>query len=216
MLLISLAVLIYSVILHEIAHGKVADHLGDPTARLAGRLTLDPRPHIDMIGSVFVPLFLLITGSPILFGWARPVPFDPYNLKNPRRDSALISLAGPATNLSLAILASILLRLIVFFNLPIIGIIGPVLLAIIFVNVVLGIFNLLPIAPLDGFKVVGGLLSERQAREWYGLERYGFIFIIVLLFIPIGGSTMLSLVIGPVVEFIINFLVPASLQTGLM
>src|SRR5438105_4256363 len=127
-ILIGIIILLFSVILHEYMHGRVAEYLGDPTARLAGRLTLDPRPHIDPVGSILVPLFLIIsTGGKFFFAWAKPVPFDPYNLKNPRRDSAIISLAGPATNLLLALLGSILIRLIIVVDQPFLMTIGDAL-----------------------------------------------------------------------------------------
>lgn len=189
-------------------HGKVADRLGDPTARLAGRLTLNPIPHLDPIGSVLVPLFLILTNAGILFGWAKPVPIDPFNLKNPRRDSALTALAGPGSNLLIAIIFSILVRF---------GILTSLFVPIVFLNVILGLFNLIPIPPLDGFKVVGGLLSDKHADEWYQLERYGFIFLIALI-LPLlpGGESMLSALLGPVVSFILSLLLPGSLGTGIL
>jgi len=202
-------IFIYSIILHEISHGFVADKLGDPTARVQGRLTLNPMPHIDIIGSIILPLILYFT-SPIIFGWAKPVPFDPFNLKNPRKDSALISLAGPATNILIAILFSLLLRLIIVFNLTVNPSIYSILQFGVLINVILGVFNLIPIHPLDGFKVVGGLLSEKQASEWYQLERYGIIFLLAFLFLPVGGSNMLNLVLGPVIRFVIGILIPQA------
>ena len=200
-------ILIFSIIIHEVSHGFVADKLGDPTARLSGRLTLDPRPHIDLFGSIILPLILIISHSPMLFGWAKPVPFDPFNLKNPRKDSAIISLAGPLANFMLAIIFSILARIEIFYSISA---------SIVFLNVVLGVFNLIPIHPLDGFKVVGGLLSEKQANEWYQLERYGVIFLLAFLFLPVGGSNMLSLVLGPVVRFILGILLPESISAGIV
>ncbi len=200
-------ILIFSIIIHEVSHGFVADKLGDPTARLSGRLTLNPVQHIDIFGSIILPLILIITQSPMLFGWAKPVPFDPFNLKNPRKDSAIISLAGPLANFMLAIIFSILARM---------GILYSISASIVFLNVVLGIFNLIPIHPLDGFKVVGGLLSEKQSNEWYQLERYGVIFLLAFLFLPVGGSNMLSLVLGPVVKFILGILLPESTSAGIV
>ncbi len=212
-----LVILIFSVVLHEVAHGFVADKLGDPTARLSGRLTLNPLPHLDLIGSFLVPLFLLLTNAGILFGWAKPVPFDPFNLKNPRKDSALISLAGPGTNLLVAILFSILLRLFTTLGLEnIFTIISPIFVPIITLNVILGIFNLIPIHPLDGFKIVGGLLSEEQAQKWYELERYGIIFFLALLFFPVGNTTMLSLLLGPALRFLLGIFLPQGLGSGII
>ncbi|OGK21062.1 hypothetical protein A2866_01890 [Candidatus Roizmanbacteria bacterium RIFCSPHIGHO2_01_FULL_39_8] len=200
-------ILIYSIILHEVAHGLVADYLGDPTARLMKRLTLNPFPHIDPIGSILLPLLLIVTGSNFLFGWAKPVPFDPFNLKNPRRDSALISLAGPATNLFIALVGSILMRLLIFIELPVLSTIGMLILpVVIIINISLAVFNLLPIAPLDGFKIVGGILSEHRAKEWYELERYGFIFLMILLISP----GLLNIIVGPVINFLRSLLLPGS------
>jgi Zn-dependent protease len=206
-----IVVLLFSVIIHEVSHGYIADKLGDPTARLSGRLTLDPRPHIDLFGSILLPMMMILLQTGIVFGWAKPVPFDPFNLKNPRKDSAIISLAGPVSNLLIAIIASILVRFFVsssFFYL---------LLAIIIqLNIVLAIFNLIPIHPLDGFKIVGGLLSEQQASEWYQLERYGMIFLLALIFIPIGNSNMLYMLINPVLNFFFSILIPNGVGAGII
>jgi len=206
-----IVVLLFSVIIHEVSHGYIADKLGDPTARLSGRLTLDPRPHIDLFGSILLPIMMILLQTGIVFWWAKPVPFDPFNLKNPRKDSAIISLAGPVSNLLIAIIASILVRFFVsssFFYL---------LLAIIIqLNIVLAIFNLIPIHPLDGFKIVGGLLSEQQASEWYQLERYGMIFLLALIFITIGNSNMLYMLINPVLNFFFSILIPNGVGAGII
>ncbi len=209
-------ILIFSIIIHEVSHGFVADKLGDPTARLSGRLTLNPVPHIDMFGSIILPLILIITQSPMLFGWAKPVPFDPFNLKNPRKDSAIISLAGPLANFILAIIFSILARVFIITNFAGSEIFYSISVSTVFLNIILGVFNLIPIHPLDGFKVVGGLLSEKQANEWYQLERYGVIFLLAFLFFPVGGSNMLNLVLGPVVRFILGILLPESISAGII
>lgn len=202
--------LIMSVVIHEYSHGKVADHLGDPTAKLSGRLTLNPIPHIDLIGSILLPLILIITNAGILFGWAKPVPIDVYNLKNPRKDTAIISLAGPGANLIVAVICSILLHLFIFLKLSFLGTIGLFVLApLIQINTILGIFNLLPIPPLDGFKIVGGILPEERAHEWYQLERYGLLFILILI-IPLGQTSMLDLILRPVANFILHFLLPSG------
>jgi Zn-dependent protease len=141
-MILSLIILIFSAILHEIAHGYVADRLGDPTARLLGRLTLNPIPHIDPFMSIALPLLLLLSGSPILFGGAKPVPVDPFNLKEGRKDLALVSLAGPLTNIIVAILAAILFH--VFQTTSEATIVANILLLITHVNVLLAIFNLEP------------------------------------------------------------------------
>lgn len=194
--------LLVAITIHEFSHAWMADYLGDPTPRLAGRLKLNPFVHLDMIGL----LFLFFFG----FGWGKPVPFDPYNLKNPRKDAALISFAGPLSNIFLALLLSMVLRIFGSFSLAsLLTISSFFLIPIIYLNIILGVFNLLPINPLDGFKIVGGLLSEEQARQWYELERYGMIFLLLFI-IPLGKSSMLDAVIRPVISFIINLLIPSS------
>ncbi len=185
---IYLVALLMAIAVHEFSHAFVADKLGDPTPRLQGRVTLNPKAHIDLMGI----LFLFMFG----FGWGRPVQFDPFNLISPRRDAALISVAGPISNLLIAVILSIVLRatsmsfLIIFIQL----------------NVMLAVFNLLPIHPLDGFKIVGGLLPEDKAREWYQLERYGLLFLILLI-LPIGKGSMISSIISPAISFVTNLLV---------
>jgi len=200
--------LLISLSIHEFSHAWVADYLGDPTARLQGRLTLNPKAHIDTFGIVFLLLFG--------FGWGKPVPVDSFNLKNPRKDTLWISLAGPASNFILAILLSIILRLFILFKLQFFLTISLVVFVfLIKMNIVLGIFNLLPISPLDGFKVVEGLLPEKKAQEWAGLERLGFLFLLALIF-PIGNSSLLDNIIGPVSNFITNLLFPLSLTGGII
>jgi len=206
--LVGATALLVAITIHEFSHAWMAERLGDPTARLQGRLNLNPFSHLDFMGT----LFLLFFG----FGWGKPVPFDPFNLKNPRKDAALISIAGPSSNLIMALLLSLLLKLLIFFKLEILFTIGSLfLIPLITVNVILGVFNLLPISPLDGFKVIGGILSAKQAREWYQLERFGMIFLLLLI-IPIGGSSLLDSLIRPVINFILNFLLPFSLNTGII
>ena len=195
-LLIGLIILIFSAILHEVAHGFVADRFGDPTARLMGRLTLDPRPHIDMFMTILLPLMLILSGSPVIFGGAKPVPIDPFNLKEGRKDVALVSLAGPLTNILLAILASFLIKL---FSLPSIQTSFPIFLySILFViftlivkyNLLLAIFNLLPIPPLDGSKVFALLLPEESANAYLALGSIGMFILFFLLLFPIGGFSL--------------------------
>ena len=200
MFIFSLIALFIAITIHEFSHALAADFLGDPTPRLQKRLTLNPKAHLDPFGL----LFLLFFG----FGWGKPVEFDPFNLKNPRRDSAIISLAGPMSNLILALLLSISLKLFIFFKIKILYTIGGLFfIPMIYLNVVLAVFNLLPIHPLDGFKIIGGILPEKQAKEWYELERYGMIFLLMLFF-PFGKSSMVDFLIKPVVSFITSFLLP--------
>jgi Zn-dependent protease len=180
--------LVISISIHEFAHAYVADKLGDPTARHFGRITLDPRAHLDPIGL----LFLLIAG----FGWGKPVPFNPINLSNPKRDSALIALAGPTSNIILAIALSFLFR---FFESNFI--LSIFLYMVVFYNLILGFFNLIPAHPLDGFKVVYGILPHRLAIQWQQMESYGLIILAVLIF---THST--SKLIMPLVGFSLNLL----------
>lgn len=181
--------LLAAITVHEFAHAWVADRLGDPNPRLDGRLTLNPFAHLDLFGTIF----LLIAR----FGWGKPVRFDPFNLKNPRRDAALISLAGATANILLAILCSLLLRV-----LPL-----AIFQAIIVMNVFLAVFNLIPIHPLDGFKVVEGFLPEDAARQWHQLQPLGYIMLFVLVFPLFGSSPVLSGVYT-IADAIISFLIP--------
>ena len=196
--LITIVILVYSAILHEIAHGLVAERLGDPTARIMGRLTLDPRPHIDPVLSVLLPLVLILGGSPVVFGAAKPVPVDPFNLKDGRKDMALVSLAGPATNFLLAIIGSLLARFLfpgaslgfILGN----GILGYIIGTIIYLNLILGIFNLIPIPPLDGSKVVALILPEKEANTYLSIGMVGIFIIFFLLMFPIGGFSLGSFI----------------------
>jgi Zn-dependent protease len=177
--IIFIPILFFSITFHEVAHGFVADKLGDPTAKLAGRLTLNPIVHIDPFGTIILPAMMLIIGSrfgvPIVFGYAKPVPINPYHFKNPRRDTMLVSLAGPLSNFALAALFAIILKIT-----PHSFITGGLAAAVI-INVILGIFNILPIPPLDGSKVLASFLPHRTAYSYLQMERYGFFIIIILI-----------------------------------
>jgi Zn-dependent protease len=178
--LLGLAIFIYSIIIHEMAHGWVADRLGDPTARLSGRLTLNPLPHIDPVMSLLFPLMLILSQSGIVIGAAKPVPIDPYNLRSPRKDMGLIGLAGPASNLLLALIFALLARLT--FGL------SPLLLAIfanaVRINLVLAVFNLIPIPPLDGGRVLTAILPRDQAEALASIEKVGLLVVLFLLLFP--------------------------------
>ena len=202
MFVFSLIALLIAITIHEFSHALAADFLGDPTPKLQGRLTLNPKAHLDPFGF----LFLFFFG----FGWGKPVEFDPFNLKNPRRDAAIISLAGPISNLILALILSILLKLFIFFKIKSLYTIGSLFFVpMIYLDVVLAVFNFLPIHPLDGFKIVGGVLPEKQAKDWYDLEKYGIIFLLMMFF-PLGKSSMIDLLIRPMVSFLTNLLLPFS------
>jgi Zn-dependent protease len=154
--IISFIILILSIIAHEVAHGYAADSLGDPTARLAGRLTLNPLPHIDLMGSIVIPAFLVFTGSPLLFGWAKPVPYNPYNLRNQRWGEAFVAIAGVATNLLLAAVFGLIVRFGGAFGLDQTMLVFAATICL--TNLFLGLFNLIPFPPLDGFVALRSVL----------------------------------------------------------
>lgn len=166
-LFIGIAIVILSIIFHEVAHGYVANWLGDPTARLQGRLTLNPIPHIDPIGSILLPGILAFSGTPFLIGWAKPVPYNPYNLRYGKWGEAAVAFAGPATNISIAIVFSLLLRAGLLSS-PALLQVGVL---VIIANLSLAIINLIPIPPLDGSKIVKALLPFRAAEAYANLER---------------------------------------------
>ncbi|MGI9536294.1 MAG: site-2 protease family protein [Desulfocapsaceae bacterium] len=194
--------LLLALTLHEYAHGYVAYRLGDPTARDAGRLTLNPLSHLDPIGTI---AFFFIK-----FGWAKPVPVNPHYFKNPRKDMLWVALAGPVTNLLLAVVSALLLKAmigtasVIPYSTMLEAILVPLynmLVASVWINLVLCIFNFLPIPPLDGGRILTGLLPEDLARTYASFERYGFIIILILAF-----SGVLGTVIFPVIRFANNLL----------
>lgn len=184
------AIIMFSAVIHEVMHGVAADKLGDPTARYAGRLTLNPIKHLDPFGSVLLPVILALTNSPILFGWAKPVPYNPYNLvRSPKWGEAIVAGAGPASNFAIALVASVFIRAN-FFSAEL----DSVLFLIVSVNVMLGIFNLIPIPPLDGSKVLSALLPRGLARaydefrvrlEYNPFLGFGLVLVIIMVF---GGA----------------------------
>ncbi|MBU0534429.1 MAG: site-2 protease family protein [Candidatus Omnitrophica bacterium] len=204
-------VLLGSVVFHEYFHAWMGQKLGDDSPPLLARLTLDPRPHIDVFGTLVLPLIALISQSPFLIGWAKPVPINPYNLKNPKKDMILIGISGPLTNFILAFCFTILFKT---------GIIPPHSLAESFVtfaillNLILGIFNLIPLSPLDGSHILAGLLSDKAERQYMKIQPFA---IYILLFMFLTG--MLRFIILPIVYiwtnlFNINFITPALSLLG--
>lgn len=185
------------VILHEVSHGWVAYSLGDPTAKEAGRLTLNPVPHIDPFGTLLLPALLIAVGAPFLFGYARPVPVNFTRLRRPKSGMILVAAAGPLTNLILAALSAALLRSVGTEA----GLVSSILIASVVMNVVLAIFNLMPILPLDGGRVLAGLLPLPAARALARLEPFGMILLIALL-----ASGLLGRIVGPIVDVFLKAL----------
>lgn len=204
-IIMQIAVLVFAVIIHEVAHGYVAFRLGDPTAKRAGRLTLNPIPHIDPFMSVLLPAFLIFSGSPFVIGGAKPVPINPAYFANHKKDVMLVSLAGPASNVALAVIGIVLFVVSVkveFLRNP--GILS-LMKYMILINTVLAVFNLLPIPPLDGSNVLMGLLPDEAAYNFQKIAPYGFLIIIVLLVMNVFDMILTPVLIG--IQKLLNFLI---------
>lgn len=200
-ILFQVAILLFSVILHEVAHGYAALRLGDPTARSEGRLSLNPIKHMDPWGTVVLPLFLILVRSPFLVGWAKPVPVNPYLMRDPKRGMMLVGAAGPLANIVLILISALALRSLPFSAPPILFDLFKYCCAI---NIILALFNLVPVPPLDGSKVVAGILPPKMRQAYVGIERYGIFIIIGLLYFGLLDS-----VIVPLYRIIFYFLVQA-------
>jgi len=211
-IIIPLTALIISVVLHEVMHGFVGNRLGDPTPKMLGRLTLNPIKHLDPWMSVALPALLVLIGSPIIFGAAKPVPINPIHFKDPRKDMALVALAGPLTNFSLALLGIALFKLIfqsdtfsLMFLTQGISATSPLSWLVLFlsshitINLVLGFLNLIPIPPLDGSKVLSAFLPEEIAASYERLAPYGIFILFALLLFPLG-----PLNIGNLLQFLLT------------
>lgn len=199
--------LIFAIVLHEVAHGWVANKLGDHTAKDMGRLTLNPISHIDLFGTIIMPILLfVVTNGRMVFGYAKPVPINPYNFKDPKKDMALSSLAGPGINVVMAITFAVVLRGLImldgsipepawsWFAIPF----SKMMLIGMEINVVLAVLNLMPIPPLDGSRVMYWLLPPRLGQLYYSMERFGMIVLLLLM-----GSGMLGIILFPLINILI-------------
>src|SRR5512147_340939 len=205
--------LIFAIVLHEVAHGWVANKLGDHTARDMGRLTLNPISHIDLFGTIVMPLLLFVlTDGKMVFGYAKPVPINPYNFRNPKKDMAFSSLAGPGINIVMAIMFSFILRIVMpplegmipkqswdLFAFPITLMFGYGVI----MNVVLAVLNMIPIPPLDGSRVVYWVLPDKQAAAYYRLEPYGTLILMLLIALGVLGRIMTP-VIRPILTLLLG------------
>lgn len=193
----SLAILVFSVVIHEFAHGIAALYQGDPTAKLSGRLTLNPIKHIDPIGSIVLPIICAILPGSIMIGYAKPVPINPYNFKNRRFGEAIVAFAGPASNLIIAILLGLSLR---FYGEMMTQTMVTLLVSAVFTNIVLAVFNLVPLPPLDGSKILYSIFPQKTGEFIRKMESYGYILTFVFIFAFIQ-------VIYPVITAIFHLIV---------
>lgn len=206
MIIIQLGVVLFAISIHESAHAWMADKFGDPTAKNQGRITLNPIAHIDLIGTIIFPILLALTGAPV-FGWAKPVIVNPYNLRDPRRANIYISAAGPGSNIIAAFVGIVLF--LILKNMGVFaggaGSGSDILLYIFFyfivINIYLAIFNLIPIPPLDGSGIIEGVLKGEALYNYQKIKPYGFIILLMIIFIGV-----LDVIANPIISFVLNIL----------
>ncbi len=186
--------MLFAITLHEAAHAYIAKLRGDKTAYLMGRVTLNPIKHIDILGTIILPTAMFLLGTGFLFGWAKPVPVNFNNLKKPRQDMILVAIAGPLANFIMAIIWFLLWKFVPNFGFHQMAQFGVIL------NLMLMVFNLLPIPPLDGSRVVSALLPYKATLQYNRLERWGFLIVLLLLFIPFGQSNLLASILLPLIN----------------
>ncbi len=204
-IVVSVLPILIAITFHEVSHGFVANKLGDPTAKFAGRLTLNPIVHIDPVGTILMPVLLFVfTNGQFVFGYAKPVPINPMNFKDPKKDMAVSAAAGPLTNIVLAVVSQLILKIILLFGIHPAGAGSAVLIPLammfeysILINIVLAVINLIPIPPLDGGRVLIGFLPHKQAVSYSRIEPYGFIIVIILLM-----SGIANIIIYPVISLL--------------
>lgn len=211
-LAISAPAILIAITFHELSHGFIADRLGDPTAKMMGRLTVNPFAHIDLFGTIIMPIMLLVfTNGQFVFGYAKPVPINPMNFRDPKRDMAISAASGPITNILLALTSVLLLKYVVFpagailpdsISDKILQPIAMMLKASILINVVLSVFNMIPVPPLDGGRVLIGFLPPRQAYLYSKIEPFGMIIVIILIFTGIARY-----LVSPLVDIFLRLLI---------
>lgn len=207
-IVISLVILVFSAILHEVMHGYVAEKLGDPTARVMGRLTLNPIPHIDPFLSIILPILMLIlSGGTFAFGGAKPVPVNPMYFKDGKKDMAMVALAGPLTNIAVALIGALLYNL----HLPV-PYLSFFLVLVVFLNLMLAFINLVPIPPLDGSRLISAILPEDLGMLYQSIEPYGIYILAILIFFPIFGFNLW----GYILELIVRIALLLHVSPGLL
>ncbi len=205
-ILISLPIFFFCLVIHEYAHGLMAEKCGDSTARYLGRLTLNPVAHIDIFGTIILPLILILTKSPFVFGWAKPVPINPFNFRNPKWDTVKVGLAGPGANIITAIVCAGIIRALLAGGIEP-GIFGGILGMLVVVSLVFAFFNLVPVPPLDGSHVIAGFLPARMAYAYESsMQKYGIILVFALIWLGFFDRIIFPLAYG-----VASFLLPKGI-----